>query len=115
MLFCYTFDRVNGFNLWFEDNKEALSEDNPELSDADLIKVAMRTWKALGEEEKAEWKKKSKDATSGTEQEDKKRKREICDDENEDPTNRLNQAKKAKEATVNGATSKLAGFVYKKD
>ena len=75
----------------------------------------MRKWKSLGEEEKVEWNKKAKDATSGTEQDDKKRKREKCDDENEDITNRLNQAKKAKEITVNGATSKLAGFAYKKD
>jgi len=107
--------KVNGFNLWFEDNKEAITEDNSELSAADLVKFAMRKWKSLGEEEKVEWNKKAKDATSGTEQDDKKRKREKCDDENEDITSRLNQAKKAKEITVNGATSKLAGFAYKKD
>ena len=92
-----------------------MSEDNSELPDADLIKSAMRKWKALGEEEKAEWNKKAKYATNGAEQDDKKRKRDKCDDENEDITNRLNHAKKAKEITVGGATSKLAGFAYKKD
>lgn len=92
-----------------------LSEDNLKLTDADLIKSAMRKWKALGEEEKAEWNKKAKDATNGTEQDDKKRKRDKCEDENEDITNKLNHAKKVKEIPVRGASSKLAGFAYKKD
>jgi len=109
-------EKVNGFNLWFEKSKEALSEGNPELSDTDLVKFAMRQWKALEEEEKMEWKRKAKEATSGiTEQGDKKRKREKCDDENEDTTNTLKLAKKTREVVANGATSKLAGFAYKKD
>ena len=107
--------RVNGFNLWFEENKGTLSEDNSETTDGDLVKVAMRKWKALGEEEKGEWNKKAKEANGGIEQDEKKRKREKCDDENENITNRPNQAKKAKDIPVSGATSKLTGFVYKKD
>lgn len=108
--------RVNGFNLWFEESKDALTDDNPELSGTDLVKFAMRQWKALEEEEKMEWNKKAKEATSEiTEQADKKRKREKCDDENEDTSNTLNFTKKPKESAANGATSKLAGFVYKKD
>lgn len=108
--------RVNGFNLWFEESKEALSDDNPELSGTDLVKFAMRQWKALEDEEKMEWNKKAKEAAAGiTEEGDKKRKREKCDDENEDTSNTLNLAKKTKESVANGATSKLAGFVYKKD
>ncbi len=39
----------------------------------------------------------------------------MCDDENEDTSNTLNLAKKTKDSLANGATSKLAGFVYKKD
>ena len=109
-------DRVNGFNMWFEESKEALSEENPELSGTDLVKFAMRQWKALEEEEKVEWNKKAKEGTEGiTEQGDKKRKREKFDDENEDTTNTCKLAKKTREAVVNGATSKLAGFAYKKD
>ena len=104
--------RVNGFNLWFEESKEALSEDKPELSCADLVKFGMRQWKALDEEDKIEWNKK---AAGGIEQDDKKRKREKCDDENEDTSNTLKLAKKTKESMTNGASSKLAGFVYKKD
>ena len=108
--------RVNGFNLWFEESKEALSGDNPELSDTDLVKFAMRQWKALEEEEKMEWNKKAKEGTGGnTEKGDKKRKRDKCDDENEDTTNTLKLAKKTREVVANGATSKLAGFAYKKD
>lgn len=108
--------KVNGFNLWFEESKGALSEENPELSDSDLVKLAMRQWKALEDDEKMEWNKKAKEATGEiTEQGDKKRKREMFDDENEDTSNTLKLAKKTKEAVVNGATSKLAGFAYKKD
>ncbi|XP_068688886.1 WD repeat and HMG-box DNA-binding protein 1-like [Montipora foliosa] len=109
--------KVNGFNLWYEENKGTLAEAEPELSDTELVKVAMRKWKSLGEEEKAEWNKRAKEeATSGAEQDElKKRKRKTCDDENEDTSNKLNQAKKAKELKAGGATSKLAGFVYKKD
>ena len=108
--------RVNGFNLWFEESKGALSEENPELSDSDLVKLAMRQWKALEDDEKMDWNKKAKEATGEiTEQGDKKRKGEMFDDENEDTSNTLKLAKKTKEAVVNGATSKLAGFAYKKD
>ena len=113
--FFFTSCRVNGFNIWFSNNKSALTEENSELSNADLVKFAMRKWKALGDEEKAEWNKKAKDVSDEMEREDKKRKRDKSDEENADTTNILNKAKKAKEKTVNGATSKLAGFVYKKD
>ena len=52
--FCLSFYRVNGFSLWFSDNKAVLTEDNTELSSEDLVKLAMRTWKALSDEVKAE-------------------------------------------------------------
>ena len=109
---CLPFYRVNGFNLWFSDNKAVLTEDNTELSSGDLVKLAMRTWKALSDEEKAEWNKKAKGASGDQEQGEKKRKRDKSDEENEDITNKLNQAKKAKE--VNNSASKLAGFAYSK-
>ena len=120
-LFIYLFvcfalyDRVNGFNLWFEESKESLSEGNPELSGTDLVKFAMRQWKALDEDEKMEWNRKAKEAAGEMEQGDKKRKRENCDDENEDTLNTLNSAKKTKDSVANGATSKLAGFIYNKN
>ena len=106
------FYRVNGFNLWFSDNKAVLTEDNTELSSGDLVKLAMRTWKALSDEEKAKWNNKAKEASVDQEQGEKKRKRDKSDDENEDITNKLNQAKKAKE--INNSASKLAGFAYSK-
>ena len=110
--FAKSFYRVNGFNLWFSDNRGVLTEDNTELSSGDLVKLAMRTWKALNDEEKAEWNKKAKEASVDQEQGEKKRKRDKSDEENEDITNKLNQAKKAKE--VNNSASKLAGFAYSK-
>ena len=108
----------NGFNLWYEENKESLLEAESALSDAELIKFAMRKWKSLGEGEKSEWNKKAKDTASNRDDRDdsKKRKRQTCADENEDTSNTLNLVKKkAKEITTGGTTTKLAGFVYKKD
>ena len=108
----------NGFNLWYEENKGSLSEAETALSDPELIKLAMRKWKSLGEGEKSEWNKKAKDSADSRDDRDdlKKRKRKTCEDENEDTSNTLNLAKKkVKEITTGGATTKLAGFVYKKD
>ena len=99
---------MNGFTLWFEENKGGLSEENPELTGTDLVKSAMRQWKALDEDEKMEKEKE-------TEQGEKKRKREMSDEENEDSLNTINLAKKTKESGVKVTTSKLAGFVYNKN
>ena len=108
----------NGFNLWYEENKESLLEAESALSDTELIKLAMRKWKSLGDGEKSEWNKKAKDTANSRDDRDdlKKRKRKTCEDENEDTSNTPNLAKrKVKEITAGGATTKLAGFVYKKD
>ena len=108
----------NGFNLWYEENKESLLEAESALSDTELIKLAMRKWKSLGDGEKSEWNKKAKDTVNSRNDRDdlKKRKRKTCEDENEDTSNTLNVAKrKAKEISTGGTTTKLAGFVYKKD
>lgn len=107
--------KVNGFTLWFEENKAGLSEENPELTGTDLVKSAMRQWKALDEDEKMEWNKKAKETAEETEQGEKKRKREMSDEENEDSLNTINLAKKTKESGVKVTTSKLAGFVYNKN
>ena len=103
---------MNGFTLWFEENKGGLSEENPKLTGTDLVKSAMRQWKALDEDEKIEWNNKAKETAEETE---KKRKREMSDEENEDSLNTINLAKKTKESGVKVTTSKLAGFVYNKN
>ncbi|XP_067018365.1 WD repeat and HMG-box DNA-binding protein 1-like [Acropora muricata] len=110
--------KKNGFNLWYEENKESLLEAESTLSDTELIKLAMRKWKSLGDGEKSEWNEKAKDTAIRRDDRDdlKKRKRKTCEDENEDTSNTLNVAKrKAKEISTGGTTTKLAGFVYKKD
>ncbi|XP_015762017.1 PREDICTED: WD repeat and HMG-box DNA-binding protein 1-like [Acropora digitifera] len=110
--------KKNGFNLWYEENKESLLEAESALSDTELIKLAMRKWKSLGDGEKSEWNNKAKDTVNSRDDRDdlKKRKRKTCEDENEDTSNTLNVAKrKAKEISTGGTTTKLAGFVYKKD
>ncbi len=106
---------MNGFNLWFEESTGALSDDNPELSGSDLVKFFMRQWKALDDKEKQEWNKKGKEAAGEIiEQGDKKRKREKCDDENEDTSNTLHPAKKTKDTVANGATSGSLDLLIKK-
>ena len=108
----------NGFNLWYEENRGSLLEAESALSDIELIKLAMRKWKSLGEGEKSEWNKKAKGTVNSRGDRDdlKKRKRKTCEDENEDTSKTLNLAKRnAKEITTGGATTNLAGFVYKKD
>lgn len=107
--------KVNGFTLWFEENKEGLSNENPELTGTHLVKSAMRQWKALDEDEKMEWNNKAKGTAHEKEQGEKKRKREKSDEENEDTLNTINLAKKTKESGVTVATSKLAGFAYNKN
>ena len=66
------------------------------FSDTELIKLAMRKWKSLGEGEKSEWNKKAKDAVNSRDDRDdlKKRKRKTCEDENEDTSNTLNVTKR---------------------
>ena len=54
----------NGFNLWYEENKESLLEAESALSDTELIKLAMRKWKSLGDGEKSEWNEKAKDTAN---------------------------------------------------
>ena len=93
-------------------------EEESALSDIELIKLAKRKWKSLGDGEKSEWNKKAKETANSRDDRDdlKKRKRKTCEDENEDISNTPNLAKrKVKEITAGGATTKLAGFVYKKD
>ena len=40
------------FNVWFEQNREILSSQNPELSSLELTKLAMRSYKDLPQLEK---------------------------------------------------------------
>ena len=93
----------NGFNLWYEENKGSLLEAEFALSNTELIKLAMRKWKLPGDWEKSEWNKKAGDTANRRDDRDelKKRKRNTCEDENEDTSNTLNLAKrKAKEITT---------------
>ena len=113
------FNRVSGFHIWLDKKKQSLTEEEANLSSGELIKVAMKEWKSLDDEQKAEWNSKAK--LESTEQDEKKRKREKYDSENEnkDKSTAVNkQAKKLKSAPVNNETgstvSKLAGFAYKK-
>ena len=77
----------------------------------------MKEWKALEEEEKREWNLKAE--AMSTDQEEKKRKRERRDTENRNINNNTSKqaAKKLKSMSgvEPGASSKLAGFAYKKN
>lgn len=41
-----------GFLLWFEQNKEMLEEENPEMGTSELTKIGMKMFKQLSPEEK---------------------------------------------------------------
>lgn len=45
----------DGFNAFFDDIRETLAEDNPELDEEHLIKLAKEGFKALEAEDKTEW------------------------------------------------------------
>lgn len=45
----------DGFQAFFEDIRETLAEDNPNLDENELIRLAKEGFGALGEEDKKEW------------------------------------------------------------
>ncbi|EDO46494.1 predicted protein [Nematostella vectensis] len=71
--------KKNGFSLWLEENRDQIEEENPDIPDEDVVKIAMKTWKGLDSVEKKVWNEKAKGNAGETEE--KKRKRE--NDEND--------------------------------
>lgn len=109
--------RVTGFKLWMEHNQTVFAEENPELPEGDLVKIALKKWRSLDDNEKGDWNEKAKKATESLESEDKKRKREN-EENDENRTTKTqkpeNTSKKLKSDSLS-ASAKLAGFAFSKN
>ncbi|XP_071962820.1 WD repeat and HMG-box DNA-binding protein 1-like [Antedon mediterranea] len=72
---------TTAFGIWLEENNEQLKEKNPGLTDGDITKIAMTTWRGLTSEERKEWTEKLKNSNSTGEngKTAEKRKRKLTD------------------------------------
>ncbi|XP_035688519.1 WD repeat and HMG-box DNA-binding protein 1-like [Branchiostoma floridae] len=118
---------VKGFDLWFEQERATLQEENSEESDAGLFQLAIRGWRKLDKQEQKDWNEKAKQMSETTSQDAdlKKRKRESeseetsqGDDESLKGDKTLedssSQAKKKKPLSTS-VNSKLSAFAFNKD
>lgn len=94
-----------------------IAEENPDASDAELIKLSMKHWRSLTDEERSQWNDKCTRTEGSTDE--KKRKREIMENNENDKkiTNVVNEknTKKLKSSDRDSASNKLAGFAYSKN
>lgn len=92
-------------------------EENPDASDGEVIKISMKRWRNLADDEKSEWNEKA--AATGGNSDEKKRKRENMENNENDKkiTNVVNEKimKKMKCSDSDSASNKLAGFAYSKN
>ncbi|XP_033641025.1 WD repeat and HMG-box DNA-binding protein 1-like [Asterias rubens] len=128
----------SGFSFWLSENQPGLAEESPELSEADLVKLAMQKWRSLTPEEKKEWGARAKKSVEPSEPdadpkennaqdtltEGKKRKLSTDDEVKQGSEKRVkgqqgkvnNQNGVApKKPLLSSTNSKLAGFAFKKD
>ena len=131
-LYCRLISRKNAFQCWLENMKPVFQEENPDLSDGEIMKVAMKQWRETPKEEKQVWEKTAKSNVSikengvkengqGDDNEtgEKKRKRndERQDEKFEEASvleEKENISKKVKTFDQQKANSKLAGFAFSK-
>ncbi|KAK3748181.1 hypothetical protein QZH41_003256 [Actinostola sp. cb2023] len=106
--------KKTGFTLWLEENRSLLAEENPDVSDGDLIKISMKRWRSLADEEKSEWNEKATGIVSNSDE--KKRKRENAENNENDKkiTNTACEKSMKKLKCSDSASNKLAGFAYSK-
>lgn len=94
-----------------------IAEENPEASDGELIKLSMKQWRSLSDDERSQWN--DKMTGTGGNTDDKKRKREIMENNENDKkiTNVVNEKsmKKLKSSDSDNTSKKLAGFTYSKN
>ncbi|KAI8487702.1 WD repeat and HMG-box DNA binding-domain containing protein 1 [Branchiostoma belcheri] len=121
---------VKGFDLWFEQERAVLQEENTEESEAGLFQLAIRGWRKLDKQDQKDWNEKAKQMSNTSQDADlKKRKRESeseetfqGDDEGLKGENvgdkRLedagSQAKKKRPLSTS-VNSKLSAFAFNKD
>lgn len=126
----YIVFRVSPFQCWLGHIKSFLKEENPELSDGELMKIAMKQWRETPKGEKEIWEKNAKvdgvgeKITNHEEKEMSKKKRKRKDENSgEDSTSKSDEAtvaenknitKKVKTYDKQKASAKLAGFAFNK-
>ncbi|XP_065539672.1 WD repeat and HMG-box DNA-binding protein 1 isoform X1 [Lathamus discolor] len=106
-----------GFQMWLEENRANILEDNPDLNEAELIKEGMSRFRVLSSEERMVWTEKAKGGTVNDSAEDKKRKRPTADEDEvkkseEQKSEELNLSKKTKPLDQS-ANVKLSAFAFK--
>ena len=128
---CFSYCRKNAFHCWLENMKPLFQEENPDLSDGEIMKLAMKQWRETPKEEKQVWEKTAKGNVStmknevkesgqGDDSEIGEKKRKRLDDESEEGKSETsleekeNISKKVKTFDKQKVNSKLAGFAFSK-
>ena len=129
-VFCHS--RKSAFHCWLENMKPLFQEENPDLSEGEVMKLAMKQWRETPKEEKQVWEKTAKgnvntaknkmeESGQGDDNDtgEKKRKRDDGSAVEEDSeVNSLeekeNISKKVKTFDKQKVNSKLAGFAFSK-
>ncbi|KAM7321626.1 hypothetical protein ACRRTK_019718 [Alexandromys fortis] len=106
-----------GFQMWLEENRSHILSDNPDFSDeADIIKEGMIRFRVLSAEERKAWTNKAKGEVASDGAEAKKRKREICEAENQEEAAKENlDLSKKQKALDLSANQKLSAFAFKQE
>lgn len=106
-----------GFQMWLEENRSHILCDNPDFSDeADIIKEGMIRFRVLSAEERKAWTNKAKGELASDGAEAKKRKREICEAENQEEAAKENLDLSKKQRALDlSANQKLSAFAFKQE
>uniref|UniRef100_A0A8C8TAS6 WD repeat and HMG-box DNA-binding protein 1 n=1 Tax=Peromyscus maniculatus bairdii TaxID=230844 RepID=A0A8C8TAS6_PERMB len=106
-----------GFQMWLEENRSHILCDNPDFSDeADIIKEGMIRFRVLSAEERKAWTNKAKGELASDGAEEKKRKREICEPENQEEAAKENLDLSKKQKALGLSTNqKLSAFAFKQE
>ncbi|XP_048577414.1 WD repeat and HMG-box DNA-binding protein 1 isoform X2 [Nematostella vectensis] len=107
--------KKNGFSLWLEENRDQIEEENPDIPDEDVVKIAMKTWKGLDSVEKKVWNEKAKGNAGETEEKKRKRENDENDAENSQSSEHDSMSKKIKSGGTVRSSRDLSGFSYSKN
>ncbi|XP_078001089.1 WD repeat and HMG-box DNA-binding protein 1-like [Glandiceps talaboti] len=114
---------VSAFQFWLQHNQDELRQDNPELDEEDILKLATQTWRKLSSDEKKQWLERAKGETAHVDDptpQDKKRKREenteLLPSKKQSVISKLNKKEsKAKVVLSSSTNTKLGGFAFQKE
>ena len=129
---CFCDFRKSAFQYWLENMKPLFREENPDLSEGEIMKLAMKQWRETPKDEKQVWEKTAKGNIStvkeserevseqGDDNEMGEKKRKRNDETGEEAKSEVNMeekeniSKKAKTFDKQKVNSKLAGFAFSK-